>query len=84
MKKVVIIDDEPIIVQGLSKSVDWAKYGCEVVGTAGDGVEGKRVIEELHPDILFLDICMPQMDGLTMIAALRSEHRNMQIVILTG
>ena len=84
MKKVVIIDDEPIIVQGLSKSVDWAKYGCEVVGTAGDGVEGKRVIEELHPDILFLDICMPQMDGLTMIAGLKSEYSDMQIAILTG
>ena len=84
MKKVVIIDDEPIIVQGLSKSVDWNKYGCEVVGTAGDGLEGKRVIEELHPDIVFLDICMPQMDGLTMIAALKSEYSDMQIAILTG
>ncbi|MBR4671488.1 MAG: response regulator [Butyrivibrio sp.] len=84
MKKVVIIDDEPIIVQGLSKGIEWDKYGCEVVGTAGDGVEGKRVIEELHPDILFLDICMPQMDGLTMIAGLKSEHSDMQIAILTG
>lgn len=84
MKKVVIIDDEPIIVQGLSKSVEWNKYGCEVVDTAENGVDGLRVIEKHHPDIVFLDICMPQMDGLTMIAGLKSEYSDMQIAILTG
>lgn len=84
MYKVILIDDEPIIVQGLARSVPWEKYGCEVVDTAGDGMEGKRLIEQHEPDMVFLDICMPQMDGLAMVAALRSEHRNTQITILTG
>lgn len=84
MFKVILIDDEPIIVQGLVRSVPWEKYGCRVVGTAGDGLEGKRLIEEHGPDMVFLDICMPQMDGLAMVAALQSEHRNTQITILTG
>lgn len=84
MYKVVLIDDEPIIVQGLARSVPWEKYGCQVVDTAGDGMEGKRLIELHNPDMVFLDICMPQMDGLAMVAALRSEHRNTQITILTG
>ena len=68
MYKVLIIDDEPIIVEGLSRSVPWEKYGCQVLGTAGSGTEGRKLIEQCHPDMIFLDICMPEMDGLTMMA----------------
>ena len=84
MYKVLIVDDEPVIVEGLHRIVDWEKYNCVVVGTASSGKEGLEMTEKYRPDILFTDIRMPGMDGLTMIAALRSEHRNMQIVILTG
>ncbi|MBO4808696.1 MAG: response regulator [Lachnospiraceae bacterium] len=84
MYKVLIVDDEHIIVEGLSKGIDWAKYNCEVVGTAGSGEEGMELIRELSPDILFTDICMGEMDGLTMIAGIRSEFPNLQVTILTG
>lgn len=84
MISVAIIDDEPIIVEGLSGSVNWKKYDCQVVATANDGVEGKEVIEKHKPDIIFCDICMPEMDGLTMIVYLKSEYEDMEICILTG
>ena len=84
MYKVMIIDDEPIIVEGLSRSISWEKWNCEVVATANDGMEGKRLIEELKPHIIFLDICMPEMDGLAMIAAIKSQFTNLEISILTG
>ena len=84
MLKALIIDDEPIIVEGLSRSVPWEKYDCEVVDTADNGIDGKKLIEKYHPDMIFLDICMPEMDGLTMIAALESEYSDIQITILTG
>ncbi len=84
MYKVVIIDDEPIIVEGISRSINWEEYNCEVVGTAGSGFEGMDVIKRMKPDIIFSDICMPNMDGLLMIAALKSEFKNMEITILTG
>ena len=84
MYKVVIVDDEPIIVEGLTKMVDWANFGCEVVGIAGSGTEGLKIINELKPDILFSDIRMADLSGLGMIAALKSEHKNMEITILTG
>lgn len=84
MYKVVIIDDEPIIVEGLSKAVPWEKWDCQVVATAGSGQGGIEIIQRENPDILFSDIRMPGMDGLTMIAALKSEHPHMQIAILTG
>lgn len=84
MYKVVIIDDEPIIAEGLSKAVHWEKWDCQVVATAENGQSGIEIIKREHPDILFSDIRMPGMDGLSMIAALKSEHPDMQITILTG
>lgn len=84
MYKVVIVDDEPIIVEGLKRIVHWEKWGCIVAGTAGSGEEGIEVIEREKPDILITDICMPQMDGLAMIAALKSQNPQMEISILTG
>ena len=84
MYKVVIVDDEPVIVQGLAKMVDWERFGCEVAGSARSGAEGLKIINELNPDILFSDIRIGELSGLAMIAALKSEHRNMEITILTG
>ena len=84
MYHVVIIDDEPIIVEGISRLVPWEKYDCTVIACAYDGKEGLDVIREKRPDIIFTDICMPGLDGLKMIAALKSEFPDMQISILTG
>lgn len=84
MYRVLLVDDESIIVEGLRRVVRWADYNCQVVGTACDAEEGARLIRELDPDILFTDIRMPGRDGLSMVAALRSEHPDMQVTILTG
>lgn len=84
MYKVVIIDDEPIIVEGLSKSINWEKVHCYVAGTAYNGEEGLKLIRSERPDIVFSDIRMPYMDGLSMIAAIKSEFPAIQITILTG
>lgn len=84
MYKVVVVDDEPIIVKGLTQLIPWEKYGCEVVGTAEDGMEGLEVIRKCRPDIIFSDIYMPKMNGLLMAAALKSEFEDTQLTILTG
>lgn len=84
MYKVMIIDDEPIIVEGLSRSIPWDKWNCSVVATANDGLEAKSLIEEHKPHMIFLDICMPEMTGLQLIAAIKSEFPDMEISILTG
>lgn len=81
---VVLIDDEPIIVRGLQSAIDWDMYGCRILGTARDGRKGLELIREQKPDIVFTDIYMPNMDGLTMIAALKSEFPDMCVAILTG
>lgn len=84
MHRVMLIDDEKIIVEGLRRVIRWDDYGCQVVGTACDAEEGARLIRELRPDILFTDIRMPGRDGLSMVAGLRSEFPDLQVTILTG
>ncbi len=84
MYDVVLVDDEQIIVNGLSKVFPWAQYGCRVAGTAVDGHDGLAQIRLLQPQLLFTDIRMPNMDGLSMVAALKSEFPAMQITVLTA
>lgn len=84
MYKVVIVDDEPIIVEGLTKGINWEKWGCQVVATGTSGLEGLVIVEKERPDILFSDIRMPRMDGMTLIAAVKSQYPHMEITILTG
>lgn len=84
MYSVVLVDDERLIVKGLSSVVPWEEMGCRVAGTAYDGAGGLKLIREIRPDIVLTDIRMPNMDGLTMLAALRSEYPRMQMSVLTA
>ena len=84
MYRVVLIDDERLIVEGLRRVVRWSDFNCEVVGVAEDAPSGAEMIRERKPDILFTDIRMPGEDGLTMLAGLRSEFPELQVAVLTG
>lgn len=84
MYRVVIVDDEPIIVEGLKKTISWENWECSVVASACDGDEGRDVIRKYKPNILLCDISMPDEDGLSMIEELKSEFEDMEISILTG
>ncbi len=84
MHKVVLIDDEAIITEGLEKVVDWAAHNCRVAALAQDAASGTQAIRMHRPDILFTDIKMPGEDGLTMLAGLKGEFPRMQIAVLTG
>jgi len=82
--KVMIIDDEPIIRKGLRNIIDWKQYDCEICAEAADGVEGAELIRSLRPDIIFTDIKMPEVDGLSMIKEIRENISDCKIIILTG
>lgn len=84
MYRVVLIDDEAIIVEGLRRVVDWKAFGCEVVADACDAAEGAACVRKWKPDIVFTDIKMPGEDGLTMLAGLKGEFPRMRIAVLTG
>ena len=84
MYRVVLVDDERLIIRGLSSVVPWKELGCEVCGTAYDGKTGLDLIRSLRPDMVITDIRMPNMDGLTMLAALHSEYPDIQTTVLTA
>ena len=84
MYRVVLVDDERLILEGLSRVIAWGEMGCTVVGTASDGQEGLALIRREQPHMVLTDIRMPNMDGLTMLAALHSEFPQMQMTVLTA
>ena len=84
MYRVVLVDDERLILEGLSRVIAWGEMGCTVVGTASDGQEGLALIRREQPHMVLTDIRMPNMDGLTMLAALHSEFPRMQMTVLTA
>lgn len=84
MYKVLIIDDEVFIREGMKQIIPWQELGCEVIGEAQNGEEGMEKIIQLIPDIIVSDIRMPKKNGLEMIDEIKSINKNMQIIILTG
>jgi len=82
--KLVIVDDEPFTLEGMTQIIDWNQFGVEIVGTAMDGAEGLEVILNSDPDIVLADISMPEMDGLEMIDALRKADFQGKIIIMSA
>lgn len=84
MLKVLIIDDEPEVRSGLKTIIDWDELGFSVCGEAEDGKEGLEKIGELEPDLVVVDIKMPEMDGIAMIDQVRKREYKCKIILLTG
>lgn len=82
--RIIIVDDEPIICEGLQKTVDWAMLGAEAVGIAYDGEEALRLAAALKPDIVLSDIRMDGMDGLELAERLRQANPQLAIVMISG
>ena len=82
--KVLVIDDERIMRQGIKHMADWEKEGFRIVGEASDGKEGLRLVEEYRPHIVLADIVMPVMDGLEFSVRLQETHPEIQLIILSS
>ena len=59
MFKIILADDEPIIIKGMQKMIEWEKLNAEIVAEAGNGAELLEKIREFEPDIVILDVAMP-------------------------
>ncbi|WP_341876222.1 response regulator transcription factor [Defluviitalea saccharophila] len=84
MWKLLIADDEPRIRRGLKKSLNWEELDIEVIGEAEDGEMAFLMAKELQPDIMFVDINMPFLNGLQLIQKLNSILPNCIVIIITG
>ncbi|NLJ97566.1 MAG: response regulator [Clostridiales bacterium] len=85
MIKVMIVDDEPYIRQGLRILIDWEKYGYCICEEAANGQEAVNILEDTDIDLVITDIKMPKMDGLDLIKYTR-EHisKKIKFIILSG
>jgi two-component system nitrogen regulation response regulator NtrX len=81
MARILIVDDEKSIREALVQVFEYE--GHDVVG-AGDGPEALKIAAELRPDVVFLDVKMPGMDGLDVLAKLREEEPQLLVVMISG
>ncbi len=84
MLKVLVVDDEAIIREGLKTIINWAEYGFEICGTAANGREGLKMVSEHRPDLAIIDIKMPVMDGIKMVEQLKAQRNKCRVIVLTA
>lgn len=84
MYNLLIIDDEPLIVDGLKELIPWNEYGIRICGSAYNGESGLKKIRELNPDIVIADIHMPKKTGLEMISEVKEFNKDIHFIILSG
>ncbi|WP_046176282.1 response regulator transcription factor [Domibacillus indicus] len=84
MYKVLLADDERIILEGISSVIDWGSLETELVATARNGIEAYDKIVEHHPHIVISDIKMPGMDGLELAGKVRADFPDTQFIVLSG
>lgn len=85
MLKVLLVDDEPFILEGLKLLINWEQEGYEIAGTAANGVEALDFLRREPVDLIIADIKMPQMTGLELLEKIRKESlSDAYFVILSG
>lgn len=84
MYKVMIIDDEKAIRGLLRSSVDWEKFNMCVAGEAESGIEAVNTVDEYRPDLVFVDIKMPFMDGIEFSRLAIKRYPRLKIIVLTA
>ncbi|WP_010277136.1 response regulator transcription factor [Paenibacillus senegalensis] len=84
MYSVLVVDDEYMIKRSLTKMIEEARHRFTIAGEAEDGKEAWTKVEQLKPDILITDICMPVMDGLALIQEVREKYKFIEPIIISG
>lgn len=82
--KLVIVDDEPILLEGLVKTYDWKSMGFEVAGAAQSGEQAIEVIKKTRPHVVLTDIRMKQISGLVVMEEIKKEKIECQFVVLSA
>lgn len=84
MYKVLIVDDEKMIRNGIKAILPWEKLGIEQVFTAASANEAMAILEQEKPEIMLTDICMSEASGLELIEWVNKENSQLKIIVLTG
>jgi len=80
----MIVDDEPVIRNGLANYIDWERLNCRIVYVAKDGLDAFENIEKYAPDIVITDLRMPELDGISLAKHIYENHKEICVIILSG
>ena len=80
--QVLLVDDHAIVRQGLRALLSGCD-GIEVVGEAANGIEAIQEIERLKPDVVLMDLVMPEMDSIEAIGRITGKHSNVRVLVIT-
>jgi len=80
----LIVDDEPIITQGLRYTIPWDTYGIKVIGEAEDGEEALEILRKQQVDIVLTDVRMPVMDGIELARTINEQMPRTRVIIISG
>jgi len=80
--RLLLVDDHPVVRKGIGSCLARHAH-LEIVGEAGDGAEALQKAKQLSPDMVLMDIDMPQMDGLTVTETLRREQPAVKVLVLS-
>src|SRR3954454_7893882 len=81
--RLLLIDDFPLIREGFAAALE-SDPGLTIVGQADSGEDGLRLARELQPDVVILDLRMPEMGGMTVLERLRSESPESKVLVVTA
>jgi two-component system response regulator YesN len=82
--RIVVIEDEELIREGICSIINMHSDEWDIVGTASNGQEGLELISSLHPEVVLTDIKMPFIDGLELTSIIRERDMETEIVIISG
>ncbi|MGH2700501.1 MAG: response regulator [Actinomycetota bacterium] len=80
--RLVIADDHPVVRDGLRAILD-TQPDIDIVGEAGTGAEAVSMARSLHPDLVLMDLQMPELDGASATQLIRTEHEDVHVLVLT-
>ena len=84
MHKILLVDDDPIILLQLRRMIPWERISCELVAEAANGKEAIEAIEQYQPDIVITDISMPGIDGMELIGYINRFSDRIQVIAISA